>query len=138
MVAAQLDPESFRTNKSFDRFVGELVTAKGSIYSSGPANYFRINSNANDLTESTAQLFLGIRLGKCQVPPSPLREVQPGDYNGFAAFFKSVGTKRSEEFGLFGGESVVVVKAGATGKATPLEANRSNILWICGSRWPSG
>ena len=113
--------ESFRTNKSFDRFVGELVTAKGSIYSSGPANYFRINSNANDLTESTAQLFLGIRLECAKCHHHPFEKYSQGDYNGFAAFFKSVGTKRSEEFGLFGGESVVVVKAGATGKATPLD-----------------
>ena len=112
--------ESFRINKSFDRFVGELVTAKGSIYSSGPANYFRINGNANDLTESTAQLFLGIRLECAKCHHHPFEKYSQGDYNGFAAFFKGVGTKRSEEFGLFGGESVVIVKAGTTGKATPL------------------
>ena len=112
--------ESFRTNKSFDRFVSELVTAKGSIYSSGPANYFRINGNANDLTESTAQLFLGIRLECAKCHHHPFEKYSQGDYNGFAAFFKGVGTKSSEEFGLFGRESVVVVKAGTTGKATPL------------------
>ncbi len=112
--------ESFRTNKSFDRFVGELITAKGSIYSSGPANYFRINGNANDLTESTAQLFLGIRLECAKCHHHPFEKYSQGDYNGFAAFFKGVGTKSSEEFGLFGRESVVVVKAGTTGKATPL------------------
>ncbi|MFM7160060.1 MAG: DUF1549 domain-containing protein, partial [Planctomycetaceae bacterium] len=59
--------ESFRTNKPFDQFVRELVTAKGSIFSHGPANYFRIASNAPDLAEATAQLFLGTRLAcaKC-------------------------------------------------------------------------
>ena len=112
--------ESFRTNKPFDRFVSELVTAKGSIYSSGPANYFRINGNANDLTESTAQLFLGIRLECAKCHHHPFEKYSQGDYNGFAAFFKGVGTKSSEEFGIFGRESVVVVKAGTTGKATPL------------------
>mgnify|MGYP002844935455 CR=1 FL=1 len=112
--------ESFRTNKPFDRFVSELVTAKGSIYSSGPANYFRINGNANDLTESTAQLFLGIRLECAKCHHHPFEKYSQGDYQGFAAFFKGVGTKNSEEFGLFGRESVVVVKAGTTGKATPL------------------
>ncbi|MCH8830729.1 MAG: DUF1549 domain-containing protein, partial [Planctomycetes bacterium] len=63
--------QSFRTNQPFDRFVRELVTAKGSIYSNGPANYFRINRNSSDLTESTAQLFLGIRLqcAKCHHHP---------------------------------------------------------------------
>ena len=112
--------ESFRTNKPFDRFVTELVTAKGSIYSSGPANYFRINGNANDLTESTAQLFLGIRLECAKCHHHPFEKYSQGDYQNFSAFFKSVGTKRSEEFGLFGSETVVVVKAGQSGKATPL------------------
>ncbi len=112
--------ESFRTNKPFDRFVSELVTAKGSIYSSGPANYFRINSNSNDLTESTAQLFLGIRLECAKCHHHPFEKYSQGDYQGFAAFFNGVGTKNSEEFGLFGRESVVVVKAGAKSKATPL------------------
>ena len=113
--------ESFRTNKPFDRFVTELVTAKGSIYSSGPANYFRINSNANDLTESTAQLFLGIRLECAKCHHHPFEKYSQGDYQGFAAFFRSVGTKSSEEFGLFGRESVVVVKPGSTAKAPPLD-----------------
>ena len=42
--------ESMRTNKPFDQFVRELVTAKGSIYMNGPANYFRINSKTEELT----------------------------------------------------------------------------------------
>ncbi|MDP7206213.1 MAG: DUF1549 domain-containing protein, partial [Pirellulaceae bacterium] len=42
--------ESFRVNKPFSDFVRELVTAKGSIYMNGPANYFRVNSNATELT----------------------------------------------------------------------------------------
>ena len=63
--------ESFRTNKPFDKFVAELVTAKGSVFSSGPANYFRINRNSSVLAESTAQLFLGVRLqcAKCHHHP---------------------------------------------------------------------
>ncbi|MFP6763976.1 MAG: DUF1549 domain-containing protein, partial [Planctomycetaceae bacterium] len=52
--------EAFRTNRPFDRVVSELVTAKGSVYSNGPANYFRIFRNSTELTEATAQLFLGI------------------------------------------------------------------------------
>ena len=54
--------ESFRSNKPFDQFVGELVTAKGSIYTVGPANFYRINANPADCGEATAQLFLGVRL----------------------------------------------------------------------------
>ncbi len=122
--------ESFRTNRPFDEFVRELVTAKGSIYSNGPANYYRINGNATDLAESTAQLFLGVRLGCAKCHHHPFEKYSQGDYYGFAAFFSRVGTKNSEDFGLFGRESVVLVKSsgsvrhprtGQVMEPTPLE-----------------
>jgi len=122
--------EAFRTNRPFNRFVSELVTAKGSVYSSGPANYFRIFRNSSELTEGTAQLFLGVRLECAKCHHHPFEKYGQGDYYGFSAFFSRVGTKRSEEFGLFGGESVVIVRSSGdvshpkTGKRlqpTPLE-----------------
>jgi hypothetical protein len=103
--------ESFRTNRPFDQFVRELVTAKGSIYMNGPANYFRINNNSADLAESTAQLFLGIRLQCAKCHHHPFEKYSQGDYYSFSAFFARVGTKNSQEFGLFGGESVVTVRS---------------------------
>ncbi|MEO1996824.1 MAG: DUF1549 and DUF1553 domain-containing protein, partial [Planctomycetaceae bacterium] len=103
--------ESFRTNVAFDKMVAELVTAKGSVYMNGPANYFRINRNATDLAESTAQLFLGVRLQCAKCHHHPFEKYSQSDYYGFAAFFSRVGTKNSQEFGLFGRESVVMVKS---------------------------
>ncbi len=102
--------EAFRTNRTFDKIVRELVTAKGSTYSNGPANYFRIFRNATELTESTAQLFLGVRLECAKCHHHPFEKYGQDDYYAFSAFFSRVGTKRSEEFGLFGNESVVIVK----------------------------
>lgn len=102
--------DSFRQNKPFDRFVRELVTGKGSIFSNGPANYFRINSNSSDLAESTSQIFLGIRLECAKCHHHPFEKYSQDDYYGFAAFFSRVAQKRSEEFGLFGGEQVVYVQ----------------------------
>jgi hypothetical protein len=102
--------DAFRTNRPFDAFVRELVTAKGSIYSSGPASYFRIHTNPPDLAEATAQLFLGVRLSCAQCHHHPFEKYSQEDYYSFAAFFSRVGTKNSEEFGLFGRESVVVVR----------------------------
>jgi len=103
--------ESFRTNKPFDAFVRELVTGKGSIYRNGPANYFRINSNSSDLAEATAQLFLGIRLQCAKCHHHPFEKYGQEDYYAFASFFSRVGTKGSQEFGLFGREQVVIVRA---------------------------
>ena len=122
--------ESFRTNKPMSQFVSELITAKGSIFSNGPANYFRIANNPSDLAESTAQLFLGTRLACAKCHHHPYERLSQADYYGFAAFFSRVASKNSSEFGIFGGETVVMVtsggevshpKTGAVMKPTPLE-----------------
>lgn len=126
--------ESFRANKPLDAFVTELITAKGSIFSNGPANYFRIANNPSDLAESTSQLFLGTRLQCAKCHHHPYERYSQADYYGFAAFFARVGTKGSSEFGVFGGESVVMVnsggevshpRTGAIMKPTPLEGEPS-------------
>jgi hypothetical protein len=101
--------EAFRTNRPFDEFVRELITARGSLYSVGPANYFRVNKDASSLAEATAQTFLGVRMECAKCHHHPFEKYSQDDYYGLAAFFARVGTKRSEEFGLFGGEQVVVV-----------------------------
>ena len=103
--------DSFRTNKPFDEFVREIITAKGSIFSSGPANYYKINSNSADLAEATAQLFLGARLQCAKCHHHPFEKYSQADYYAFSAFFSRVGNKNSEEFGLFGRETVVMVKS---------------------------
>ena len=122
--------ESFRTNKRMDQFVRELITAKGSIFSNGPANYYRVFNNPSDLAEATSQLFLGVRLTCAKCHHHPFERYGQSDYYGFAAFFSRVGTKGSHEFGLFGGETVVVVRSngevshprsGVVMKPTPLD-----------------
>lgn len=121
--------ESFRENKPMDQFVKELITAKGSIFSNGPANFYRIANNPSDLAESTAQLFLGTRLQCAKCHHHPYEKYSQSDYYGFAAHFARVGTKGSTEFGMFGGETIVMVrtngevthpKTGVVMKPTPL------------------
>ncbi|MEL0094774.1 MAG: DUF1549 domain-containing protein [Planctomycetaceae bacterium] len=102
--------ESFRVNKGMDTFVKEIITAKGSLYMNGPANYYQINSNPTALTEATSQLFMGIRLECAKCHHHPFESFSQADYYGMAAFFSRVGTKNSEEFGLFGRERVVIVQ----------------------------
>ena len=120
----------FRENWSYDRLVRELVTAKGSVFSNGPANYFSANNNPTEATEATVQLFLGVRMECAKCHHHPFEKYGQGDYYGFAAFFARVSNKGSEEFGAFGGESVVIVRTtgevshprtGKVLKPTPLE-----------------
>jgi len=117
--------ESFRTNKPFDQMVRELVTAKGSIFSNGPANYFRAFRNPSEQTEATAQLFLGVRLECAKCHHHPFEKYSLDDYYGFAAFFARIGSKTSQEFGLFSGERIIMIRLSGesrhpkTGKVMP-------------------
>lgn len=100
---------AFRANLPVDRMVEELVTAQGSIFSNGPANYFRIANNPTDLAETTAQVFMGVRLQCARCHHHPFEAYGQDDYYGLAAYFARVKSKRSDEFGLFGGEQVIYV-----------------------------
>lgn len=100
---------ALRENMPFNRMVEALVTAQGSIYSNGPANYFRVARTPDDLAETTAQVFMGVRLQCAKCHHHPFESYGQDDYYGLAAYFARVRTKASDEFGLFGGEQVVYV-----------------------------
>ncbi len=101
--------DAFRSNKPFDRMAEELVTAQGSIFSNGPANYYRVASSPADLAETTAQVFMGVRLQCARCHHHPFEAYGQDDYYSLAAYFARVRTKGSDEFGLFGGDQVIFV-----------------------------
>jgi len=100
-----------RDNVPVDQFVRDIVTAEGSTFLDGPANFFRIGRTAEDWAETTAQLFLGIRLGCAKCHHHPFEKWSQDDYYGLAAFFARIGTKNSQEFGIFGAETVVFIRS---------------------------
>jgi len=104
--------EALRTNRPFDQFVRELITAKGSIFSNGPANFFRVANDPPSRAETTSQLFLGVRLQCAKCHHHPFEKYSQDDYYGFAAFFARVGSKGGHEFGIFAGETVITVNSG--------------------------
>ena len=145
---------SFRDNKPVDRMVEELVTAQGSIFTNGPANYFRVATSPDDLAETTAQVFMGVRLQCAKCHHHPFESYGQDDYYGLAAYFSRIRTKGSQEFGLFGGEQVVfVAKEGdvyqpRTGKKMaprplndepaddPVDRRRALAKWLTGKTNP--
>jgi hypothetical protein len=90
--------------------VRDIVTAEGSTFTEGPANFFRTSTVATDWSETTSQLFLGLRMQCAKCHHHPFEKWSQEDYYGLAAFFVRLNTKRSTEFGLFGGETVVYLK----------------------------
>ncbi|HLU50283.1 MAG TPA: DUF1549 and DUF1553 domain-containing protein [Planctomycetota bacterium] len=103
---------ALRENRPIDDMVAEVITAQGSTYTNGPANYFRVSRRPNELAETTAQVFLGIRLQCAQCHHHPFEEWSQEDYWGLAAYFARVGVKSSSEFGVYGREQVVFVRNG--------------------------
>ncbi|MFO0821750.1 MAG: DUF1549 and DUF1553 domain-containing protein [Gemmataceae bacterium] len=105
-----------RDNVPADAFVRDIVTAEGSTFLDGPANFFQIGRSADEWAETTAQLFLGIRIGCAKCHHHPFEKWSQDDYYGLTAFFTRIGTKNSQEFGIFGRETVIYIRA--TGEAS--------------------
>jgi hypothetical protein len=101
---------ALRENKPVDEFVREIITAQGSTYTEGPANYYRVANAAADWAETTSQLFLGVRMQCARCHHHPFEKWSQDDYYGLAAFFVRLGTKRSDEFGIFGRERVIYLR----------------------------
>ncbi|QDT30545.1 Bacterial Ig-like domain (group 2) [Gimesia panareensis] len=102
--------QSLRENKPVNEFVSEIITAQGSIYKNGPANYFKIASKPEDLAEATSQIFLGVRLQCAKCHHHPFEVYSQKDYYSLAAFFTRVGNKSSVEFGALGQDTIIKVK----------------------------
>jgi len=52
-----------RDNVPLDAFARDIVTAEGSTFLDGPANFYQISRGAEEWAETTTQIFLGIRVG---------------------------------------------------------------------------
>ena len=80
-------------NTPMDRFVRDLLTAEGSAFSNPAANYYRISRDPENSVETTAQLFLGVRIQCAKCHNHPFERWTQDDYYGFAAFFSGVKRK---------------------------------------------
>ena len=83
----------FRKNTPIDEVVRELITASGNTYANPPANYYRIAKDPQALAETTAQLFLGVRMQCAKCHNHPFERWTQDDYYGLAAWFARVKNK---------------------------------------------
>lgn len=90
---------TFEENVPYDRFVSELLLAKGSTFENPPANYYRTSSDVINATETAAQVFMGVRLECCKCHNHPHERWTQDNYYGFAAFFNRVQRKTSRRAG---------------------------------------
>ena len=128
-VRAQL-----RDNMPVDEFVRDIITAEGSTFTDGPANYFR----------SAARRTTGPRRPRscssacaCSAPSATTTRSRSGARTTTTAWPRSSpgsGTKNSQEFGIFGRETVVYLRPtgeadapaqGRRGQAAPARRRRN-------------
>ena len=88
--------EAVAQNRPYDAVVQELITARGSTYQQGPTNYYRIEQQPAGRAETTAQVFLGIRLSCARCHKHPFDQWTTDDYWNFAAFTGKVGVRGGE------------------------------------------
>ncbi len=82
--------ESVRANQPFDRFARELLTADGDTYRNPAANYYRAAADTASVTESTVQLFMGVRIGCAKCHNHPFDRWTQDNYYGISAVFDRV------------------------------------------------
>ena len=99
--------ESLQADKPLDQFVRELLTADGSTFKNPAANYYRISRDPDSSVETTAQLFMGVRIQCAKCHNHPFERWTQDDYYGFAAFFSRVRQKK----GLLPDEEIIYAVA---------------------------
>ncbi|MCA9028743.1 MAG: DUF1549 domain-containing protein [Planctomycetaceae bacterium] len=85
--------QAFAENMPMDRFVRELISSRGSTYHHPAANYYRALRDPLTRAESSAQLFLGIRLQCAKCHNHPFDRWTQDDYYGWANLFSQVNYK---------------------------------------------
>ena len=92
----QFIKDAIADNTPYDEFVRDILQSTGSTYQSGPTNYYRIERQPSGRAETTAQVFLGIRLSCARCHKHPFDEWTTDDYWNFAAFTGKVNTRGGE------------------------------------------
>jgi hypothetical protein len=88
--------QSLHTNKPYDAFVRELLTASGTVASNPAVAWYRQVPDTNQRLEDTAQLFLGQRIQCARCHHHPYEKWSQQDYAHMAAFFSLVTTKAGD------------------------------------------
>jgi hypothetical protein len=99
--------ERIADDTPFNQVVRTLLTAQGHSFKDGPVNFYCVVPQPtdkndkfhmpNDLAETTAQVFLGVRLRCVKCHNHPYDRWSQDDYLGLAAFFTKVKRDREGE-----------------------------------------
>ncbi len=81
------------TNRPYDQFVREIITARGSNKENPPASYWKILRTPAETMENTTHLFLATRFNCNKCHDHPFERWTQDQYYEMAAWFAQVGLK---------------------------------------------
>jgi hypothetical protein len=111
----------FRENWPYDRFVRELLTARGSTFQNGATVIFRDRREPEEIAPLVSQLFLGVRLECARCHHHPFEVYGQEEFYSFAAYFDRLGRKGTGlSPPISGGEETLFVARQATPVRHPL------------------
>ncbi len=111
--------EGVATNKPYNEFVYELMTASGSTLENPPANYYRIAREPREVMENMTQVFVGTRFVCAQCHDHPFEKWTQTQYYQLSSFFGGVGRKggkKGEEEVIYDMRSPALVTHAGTGQ----------------------
>ena len=99
---------SIATNKPYDKFVHEILTATGSNRENPAASYYKIVRTPEEAIENSTHLFLAVRFNCNKCHDHPFERWTQDQYYEAAAYFAQVGLKKDEASGnaTIGGSAV--------------------------------
>ena len=89
--------QQFASNRPYDEWVKELVTASGNTGKVGPANFYRALRTSEDVTKAVSQAFLGIRLDCAQCHHHPFEKWGQEDFYGLAGYFNGIQRQKLDD-----------------------------------------
>ena len=90
--------ESVASNKPYDQFAHEILTASGSNIENPPAAYWKMQRDPAALMENTTHLFLAVRFNCNKCHDHPFERWTQDQYYQMAQFFAQVGRKEDQSF----------------------------------------
>ncbi len=87
------------TNKPYDQFAREIVTANGNTLENGAANYYVLHKETTELNENFSMAFLGMSITCARCHNHPLEKWTQKQYFQMANLFARIGMKNGARDG---------------------------------------
>lgn len=91
--------DSVSSNKPWDKFARDIITASGSTLENGAANFFVLHKDPQELNETACSTFLGLSIGCAKCHDHPLERWTQDDYYSMSNLLARVQQKAGSQEG---------------------------------------